>query len=130
MATLSIPQELFSLIIDILGKAFVDPESPDYQGPPLRTALYSLSLSHPRRASNCRRYLWHTLSLRTEIPDKGKALPAIPGYQELHETLSSDNSPEPLIRRLRLQWEYSVLALRGRRSRVVSKRATEEYTNA
>ncbi|KAH6907564.1 hypothetical protein BKA70DRAFT_1283424, partial [Coprinopsis sp. MPI-PUGE-AT-0042] len=110
MASPAFPQELFEII-----------------HPLLRTALYHLSLSRRRLGSYCRRYLWHTLSLTSKVPNRGEPLIMIPGYQKLCETLLSDPSLEPCIKRLHLQWGYKVLSHSGRR--LVSERIPEKYTN-
>ncbi|KAH6911853.1 hypothetical protein BKA70DRAFT_1268682, partial [Coprinopsis sp. MPI-PUGE-AT-0042] len=127
MASPAFPQELFEIIVDELGIPFTDPDDPDYQHPLLRTALYHLSLSRRRLGSYCRRYLWHTLSLTSKVPNRGEPLIMIPGYQKLCETLLSDPSLEPCIKRLHLQWGYKVLSHSGRR--LVSERIPEKYTN-
>ncbi|KAH6902928.1 hypothetical protein BKA70DRAFT_1515388, partial [Coprinopsis sp. MPI-PUGE-AT-0042] len=128
MASPAFPQELFEIIVDDLGIPFTDPDDPDYQHPLLRTALYHLSLSRRRLGSYCRRYLWHTLSLTSKVPNRGEPLIMIPGYQKLCETLLSDPSLEPCIKGLHLQWGYKVLSDSGRR--LVSERIPEKYTNS
>ncbi|KAH6907526.1 hypothetical protein BKA70DRAFT_1283258 [Coprinopsis sp. MPI-PUGE-AT-0042] len=107
MASAVFPQEILEIFVDEFGIPYTDPNHPDYQSVSLRTTLCCLSLSHRNLRPSCRCYLWHTLALNSGVPSSGEPLLA---FQNVFKVLSSEHGPEPLVKRLRLQWGRKLIS--------------------
>jgi hypothetical protein len=99
---LELPVEITGLIVDEIGAAFIDRAGPDYQSQAVRQTLYNLSLSALHLRDDCRRYLWHTVTVECN-----EAAPTIPREYRLQmksllQTLLAHNSPSSLVKRLEL----------------------------
>jgi hypothetical protein len=102
------PVEIIGLILDEIAPSFIDRGSPNYQSQILRHTLYNLSLSARHLRDECRRYLWHTVTVECN-----EAAPTVSQeYQQQMEcllrTLSSPNGPLPLVKRLELNFGHKV----------------------
>ncbi|KAH6907520.1 hypothetical protein BKA70DRAFT_357897 [Coprinopsis sp. MPI-PUGE-AT-0042] len=94
------PIEVVELIADEIGHCFIDHGGTDST---LRTALYNLSLSTCHLRNYCRRYLWHTLCVKSQ--NRGKPPQEFRRKLEfLYQTLSKDQGPKPCVRKVDLRF--------------------------